>query len=271
MHRSWLVVGGMVGLGALALSAGCKKDDSADTSKPAPAPIAMSQADPAAKAVDFEVAADGKTSIDMPAPKERIKGETTAAKGQLHIDVANLGATRGDIFVDLTTFSTHTFGDAEKDATQTKHARTWLQVDDMEKDPATRERNRWVHFAIRSVDGLSATDLSKVAPVAEGGDDIRTVTLTAHGELEIHALPAKAPKDAPLQVRVHVPTGSPAGTKPTLIEVKGTAPFQIVLADHDIKPRDLEGQLAQKSFDLLGTKVADVANVTVNLTAKPSH
>ena len=37
-----------------------------------------------------------------------------------------------------------------------------------------------------------------------------------------------------------------------------------------MKPRDTEGILAQKAFGLLGTKVADVANVSVNLVAKPS-
>ena len=66
----------------------------------------------------------------------------------------------------------------------------------MEKDPAVRERNRWVHFAIRSIDGLSATDLSKVAPTKVGGDDVRTVTLVAHGDIELHSLPSKTQKDA---------------------------------------------------------------------------
>ena len=96
------------------------------------------------------------------------------------------------------------------------------------------------------------------------------MTLTAHGDVEVHSLPSKTQKDAPLEVRVHTPSGSLATAKPTLIEVKSKAPFQLVLADHDVKPRDAEGKLAQKAFDLLGTKVADVANVSVDLTAKPS-
>ena len=139
----------------------------------------------------------------------------------------------------------------------------------MVKDPAVKERNRWVHFAIRSIDNLSANDLTQVAPTKEGGDDVRTVTLTAHGDLEAHSLPSKTQKDVPLEIRFHTPAGSPPDTKPTSIEVKSKAPFTIVLADHDIKPRDTEGALAQKAFDLLGTKVADVANVSVDLKAKP--
>jgi hypothetical protein len=250
---------------------GCSKKDEApaqDALKPM-APIAMSSAEPAGKAVDFTIDPASKTTIDMPAPKERIKGSTTAAKGTLHVDTGDLTKTRGDIFIDLNTLTTTTFGDAEKDATQTKHAHTWLQIDDMVKDADVRERNRWVHFAIRSIDGASATDLSKVAPTKVDADDVRTVTLTAHGEVEAHSIPSKTLRDAPLEVRVHVPAGSPPDTKPTKIEVASKAPFTIQLADHDIKPRDTEGILAQKAFGLLGTKVADVANVSVDLTAKP--
>lgn len=276
----WTVdgVGAAVTLVALVGPAGvgCKKGDDAPPDPPAPAtvaaPLAVSSAMATAHSIDFAIDPASKTSIDMPAPKERIKGETTAAKGVLHVDPANLAMTRGDIYIDLDTLATHTFGDAEKDTTQTHHAHTWLQIDDMVKDPAVRERNRWVHFAIRSIDGLSAADLSKVAPAKVGSDDVRTVTLTAHGDIELHSVPSKTPKDAALEVRFHVPAGSPDGTKATSIELvsKDGSPIQITLADHDVKPRDTEGILAQKAFGLLGTKVADVASVSVNLVAKPS-
>jgi hypothetical protein len=275
MIRS-MVKGVGVAVTLAALGAGCKKGDDAPPA-PAPplptaAPLAASSAMPSSHAVEYDIDPASKTTIDMPAPKERIKGGTTAAKGALHVDLGNLALTRGDLFIDLDTLKTETFGDADKDATQTHHAHTWLQIDDMVKDPAVRERNRWVHFAIRSIDGLSATDVSKVAPVKVGGDDVRTVTLVAHGDLELHSLPSKGLKDAALEVRFHLPSGAPEGTKPTSIELvsKADAPLQLTLADHDVKPRDTEGILAQKAFGLLGTKVADVANVSVNLLAKPS-
>ena len=101
---------------------------------------------------------------------------------------------------------------------------------------------------------------------------MRSVTLVAHGDVELHSVSSKTQKDAALEVRFHVPAGSPEGTKPTSIELvsKADAPLQLTLADHDVKPRDTEGILAQKAFGLLGTKVADVANVSVNVLAKPS-
>jgi hypothetical protein len=262
MRRSTLVVLGLVVASGVT---GCSKDDAAKPMPPG-APIASS-APVSTKGASFVIDPASKTSIDMPAPKERIKGATTAAKGMVHFDPSDLTMTRGDILIDLDTLTTSTFGDADKDATQTKHAHTWLQIDDMEKDPAVRERNRWVHFAIRSVDGLSATDVSKVAPTTAGGDDVRTVTLVAHGDIEVHSLPSKTAKDAPLEVKFHVPAGSPPDAKPTKIEIASKAPLTIQLADHDIKPRDTEGILAQKAFDLLGTKVANEANVSVMLVA----
>ena len=102
----------------------------------------------------------------MPGLKEHIKGDTTAATGTLDVVAADLAQSRGTVKVDLTTFSTHTFGD-DKDATQTEHARTWLEA---VVDGKTNEDMRWATYAIRSIDGLSATDLSKVAPVKDGDE-----------------------------------------------------------------------------------------------------
>ena len=265
---SWLVL-----LAASSSAFGCKKDASADAPAPAPPSPAVAAAEPtgpSAASVDYAIDPAGKATIDMPAPNERIKAETSAAKGALHVDLHDLARTRGDVFIDLATFTTHTFGDAEKDATQTHHSHTWLQIDETERNSAVRERNRWVHFAIRSIDGLSATDVSKVPATRTGGDDVRVVTLVAHGDVEVHSFPAKAPKAAPLEVRFHFAPDAPADAKPTSIEVVSKDPLTITLADHDVKPRDAEGIVAQKAFAILGTKVADVANVSVNLLAKPA-
>jgi hypothetical protein len=254
---------------AVLAAAACKKGGDDGAPSPVAQPIASSVAMPSSGSLTYEIEPAGKATIDMPAPKERIKAETDAAKGQVHVDLTNLANTRGDIFVDLDTLATHTFNN-DDDKTQTHHAHTWLQIDDMVKDVALRERNRWVHFAIRSVDGLSAADVTKVAKTKEGSDEVRVVTLTAHGDLELHALPSKAPKDVALEVRFHYPEGAPADSKPTRIDLKTKSPLVITLADHDVKPRDSEGIIAQKAFGLLGTKVADVANVSIDFHAKPS-
>ncbi|HEY2512117.1 MAG TPA: hypothetical protein VGI39_14720 [Polyangiaceae bacterium] len=263
---SWLAL-----LAAASCVGGCKKDAPAEAAPPAPSAAAASPpTGPSAASVEYAIDPAGKATIDMPAPNERIKAETSAAKGALHVDLHDLAKTRGDVFIDLDTFTTHSFGDAEKDATQTHHSHTWLQIDEMERNSSVRERNRWVHFSIRSIDGLSAGDVSTVPPTRTGGEDVRVVTLVAHGDVEVHSFPAKAPKAAPLEVRFHFAPDAPPEAKPTSIEVVSKEPLTITLADHDVKPRDAQGIVAQKAFAILGTKVADVANVSVNLLAKPA-
>jgi hypothetical protein len=118
-------------------------------------------------------------------------------------------------------------------------------------------------FAIQTIDGASAKDVSKVAPVKEGADDVRTVTLTAHGDFLIHG--RKVKKDVPLEAKFHYAAGAAPDAQPTRIDVRTTSPMKVLLAEHDIKPRDNFGKLAQKSLGLLGTKVAETADVTLDL------
>ena len=263
MHRS--IIAALISITAFAA---CKKGGEEGAMRKSE-PIAASMPDPAGKSVTYAIETEGKTTIDMPAPKERIKAETGGAKGQVHVDLSDLTKTRGDVFVDLSTLATHTFGN-DDDKTQTHHAHTWLQIDDTVTDAPEREKNRWVHFAIRSIDGVSAPDARSIAPVKEGGDDVRAVSFVAHGDLELHQHSSGAPKDVPLEVRLHYPAGAPADSKPTSLEIKSRTPFVITLAEHDVKPRDSQGIIAQKAFGLLGTKVADVANVSIDLRAKPA-
>jgi hypothetical protein len=177
----------------------------------------------------------------------------------------NLANSRGEVRADLETLKTHTFGDT-KDEKQTEHALTWLEVGP--QAPANvKGSNRWATFAIRSIDGLSATDLTKVVPEKSGDGDVRTVTLIAHGDFLLHG--HKAAKDAGLEVTFHYPSGAPPGSKPTGIDIHSKTPVHVVLADHEVKPRDNLGALAQNALGLLGTKVAETADVTLDLHASP--
>jgi hypothetical protein len=238
-----------------------KKDDPS----PLPAPatkLAESKAAPEVQATRYAIENAGRTSIDMPAPKEHIKARTTAAAGWIDVDLTSFANTRGEVRVDLTTLTTFTFGDADKDSAQTEHARTWLEA---VVEGKTNEQHRWAVYAIRSVDGLSAADASKIAPTQEGGEDIRVLTLTAHGELLLHG--RTSAKNVKLQAKLHYPSGAAPMSPPTRIDIRSVEPMSIVLAEHDVKPRDTFGKIAQRSFYLLGTKVADTAAVSIELSA----
>lgn len=266
MIRSKLGIAYVAGLTALAVAAGgCEKKIDGD-SKPSlgAAASSVTAAPPpaTAKIVKYAIDPKGTMSIDMPAPKEHIKADTTAAAGSLDVDLMNLANSRGEVKVDLTTLSTHTFDDKDKNDSQTTHARTWLEVI---VDGKTKEENRWAVLAISKVDALSATDVTKVTPTKDGSDDVRSVTMTVHGDFLVHG--HKLVKDIPVQVKFRYQAGAAADSKPTSIEVKSTTPMRITLADHDVKPRDGFGALAKGALGLLGTKVADVADVSVDLKA----
>jgi hypothetical protein len=251
-------------LATLALSsAGCSKKDDATSVAPSATALASSQAASGAKAWHLAIDPKSATRVDMPGLKEDIKGDTSAATGTLDVVPADLAQSRGTIKADLSTFTTHTFGD-DHDATQTEHARTWLEAVVGGK---TNEAMRWATFAIRSVDGLSATDLTKVAPTRDGGDDVRTVTMTVHGDMLVHG--HQLQKDAPVEVAFRVPAGSPPDAAPAKVTVKSRQPLRIVLKEVDVQPRDTVGALTAWTTGLI-SKVAEFADVTVDLSAAPA-
>ncbi|HRG98910.1 MAG TPA: hypothetical protein PLR99_21820 [Polyangiaceae bacterium] len=276
--KSWMMTrwGGAAALAVVAASlGGCDKDKKEAAGEVVAAPtasaLAPSTAAPTSMVVKMKLRPAGTTSIDMPAPKEHIKAQTTVAAGNLDVDLMDLSQTRGEVKVDLTSLKTATFGDATKDGTQTMHALTWLEVGDAEKEKlpeAVKAANKFAVFAIRSIDGLAVKDLAKVAPATDKGQDVRTVELVAHGELLIHG--HKVNKDVPLVVKISHPAGAATTTKPTSIGITTKEPLKVVLAEHEVRPRDDVGKIAKAAFNLIGTKVADSASISMDFSAVPA-
>lgn len=253
---------GLAGLGA-AFTSGCGKKDDAVALAPSATALATSQGPAAPRVWHFAIDPTSRTHVDLPGLQERIRGDTSAAQGTLDVDAADLSKSRGTVRVDLMTFTTTTFG-TDDDKTQTKHARTWLEVQVADR---TNESMRWADFAIRSIDGLSQTNLAEIAPVREGAEDLRKAAMTVHGDLLVHG--HVAPKDGAVNVVFHYPAGAPVTTKPSRVEIDSERPFRVVLKEHDVRPRDPAGQLLEWTAKLVA-KVADTADVTVHLTATPT-
>ncbi len=254
------------GLAIAAVLVACKDEKKSEVVlAPSASALAPSTTSMSAASMKFTVT-KGKTTIDMPAPSEHIKAETSDASGDLQVDLSKLGETRGLVKVDVSKLSTKTFDDSKKNESQTEHARTWLEASDKLPEDV-RTKNKYAEFAIRSVSDLSATDLAKVAAKTEGAEDVRTVTLTAKGEFLIHG--RKVDREVKLEAAFHYPKGAAADAKPTSVIVKTREPMKVVLAEHDIKPRDDGGKIAQKAFNILGVKVADVASVSLEIQASP--
>lgn len=251
--------------------AGCEEKKPPLPTAPSASALAPSSAS-APTASTLKLAIDeGKSiaSLDMPAPKEHIVAKVQSSSGSLALVPGDLPKTRGEVKFDLTTLTTSTFKD-DRDKDQTAHARTWLEVADGEKAPLPEDvkaQNRYAVFAIRSIENASATDLAKVEPTkAPDGTDVREVKLLAKGELLIHG--HKVDRDVEVKATFGYPAGAPAD-KPSSVTVVTTKPSRVVLAEHDVKPRDATGKLAKDFFHLLGTKVADTADVTLYLRLRP--
>lgn len=260
----WGVAAGTVALGVLWLVVGGRQEEAVAI---APVSSALAPSTASLKSIRYTIDSKGKTSISMPAPKEHIKAITEQSGGFLDVDLTNISNARGEVKVDLTTLSTHTFGN-DDDASQTKHALTWLEVSDA--SPAEeRGTNRWVVYAIRGIENASASDVTSVSATKEGDEEVRTVTLTAKGDLLLHGHKVEN-REAQLEARLHYPLGAPAGSRPSLIEIKSKEPLRVILAEHDVKPRDTFGKFAKEGLGLLGTKVANTADVTIDLRATPS-
>jgi hypothetical protein len=233
----------------------------ADAVELAPAASSLVASAPAGEADAWHYTVDSKSTahVELAGLKEHIKGDTTAAAGTLDVIPRDLAQSRGLVRVDLSTFSTNTFGN-EDDHTQTRHARTWLEAEVGDK---INEEMRW---AVRSIDNLSATDLTMVAAVKNGLDDMRSVSMTVHGDLLVHG--RKVDKDDMVEVSFRYPAGAPADSKPERIEIKSKQPLQVVLKEHDVRPRDPAGQVLAWTTKLLA-KVAETADVTVDVSATP--
>ena len=100
-----------------------------------------------------------------------------------------------------------------------------------------------------------------------GPDDARKVSMTTKGDLLVHGRKAEN-KEAEIEATFLYDAGAPAN-KPKAVTITSTKPFKVELAAHDVKPRDGFGKLAKQSFHLLGTKVADNADIALDLRAAP--
>lgn len=255
MHELTVFVPAVAGL--LVALAGC---ESKPERAPAPAAsvLAPSTAPATAKTRPFVVDPSGTTSVDMPGKGEHIKARTTAARGTLTIEPTALQNSRGEVQIDLTTLTTSTFDDAKKNATQTTHARTWLEV---VVDGAVKEENRFATLAIRSIDVTGESDLTKI-PLSAGARQVKAVV---HGDVLIHG--HKVERAVPVLLDFSYADGAP-GDAPSALRIRTEKPMNIVLKDHEVMPRDPVGKLLTWTSELTN-RVATDANIDVDLKASP--
>jgi len=242
--------------------AGCDKDSSVPL---APAASALQPAKPApAASVKLEIeSASSKVDFLMDAPLEKIRGRAHGSTtGTLHVDPTDITKTRGLLRVAINGLELlqkvadddGEFGAESKSEVQNQHARAWLEIGD-DAPPEVREKNRVVEFRINRVDAPSARDLTKLGGVE------RALTATVTGDFRLHG--RQSQKSA--QVKVTFNFDREQLKSASFRTVK---PFLVGLAEHDVRPREAFGKLAQRTLEMVAPKVAKEAAVTFELTAK---
>jgi len=213
-----------------------------------------------------------RIDVTMEAPREKLRGRVSDfTTGELQIDLADLTKTRGQLSVDLdglqlyrrTADTDGHAGDEHQLSLQAVHARNWLEIGpcDDDEQPETceahKKRNQHVTFVITRV----LADRQRVLAVTGSR---RTVTATVTGQLSLHQ--HETAKTAELEVSFDM-TGDGAER----VSVKTLRPFEIDLAEHDIRPRTTFGKLAEKTLEMLvddKEKLAPRAQLSVAFTAR---
>jgi polyisoprenoid-binding protein YceI len=217
-----------------------------------PAPSAAAQSEAASKRLEVK---RGRGSFLIDAPLEKIKGASEEAKGWIEVDPAELARSRGEIMVRLTALRTTTFGDEKKDATQSGHARNWLEVGD-ETPAAAKAAYEFARFRLQTL-----TSDARTLAAAPEQDGKRTLHVRATGDLTVHGV--SVPISAPLVVELEGPA-----TAPTAATVRSEAPFDVSLKKHDVKPRDTIGKFLDGALEKVGKKIDDRVQVSVEFRAE---
>ncbi len=185
--------------------------------------------------------------IEVEATPIRLRGAASVVLGEFTVDLRNLTNSRGTIRVDMMSLNMHSFGLRPKDQAQTSQVRKWLGLSD-EVPLGERESARFAAFAIRSIDQASATNVQKIAPTNDEGDDIRVVTLVAHGEFLLHQ--RRVNKDIPLEITFRYHTCAAVDAMPYAIDIEGREPFQVNLPEHGLTGAEGDSTSAEVSLSL---------------------
>ena len=196
--------------------------------------------------------AKGTFLIDAPA--EKIKGISEDGKGEISIDPMDLGKSRGEVSIKLTTLATNTFGDKKQDDSQTEHARNWMEVG----PESSADKKAKYEYAKLTITGVE-TATPKLADVKEEGG-ARTFKAKVMGDLWIHGITSK--KTLMVTVTVKGPVDAP-----TEAMIKTDEPFAVSMKEHEIMPRDKVGSFLSGALEKIGKKIDDKVQVSIEATA----
>jgi len=263
MHRKNIALPLTVLVAALAL--GCEDKPKTDL---APTGSTLAPAKPSSqKSAKLTVeASSAKVGFLMDAPLEKIHGKAPGAlEGELFVDLDDVTKSSGLVKVDLFKLELfqqkrggegEDFSEETKNDTQNQHAHAWLEIgDDAPADK--RAEYRYVELKVTKIEAKGEKNINKMS----GAE--RKVMLTVTGDFRLHGRLTKQSAEMEAVFRFE-------GDKLASVELKTVKPFSVGLDEHDVRPREGFGKLAQKTLELMAPKVAKEAVVSLEFKATPA-
>ncbi len=192
----------------------------------------------------LNTSAPNLVKIEIPAPLETTRARLTGVRGALDVDLNDPNKTTGSIEADLSGIQSYSFSDPDKNKTQTEHMHNWFEIGG-DVTPDVRAKNQWAKFVITKIVKAEAVEPNKKYVIEAQGD------FTVHGITK--------PKTVDLEV-----TLDDSKKSMTLVTKK---PFVVSLKEHDIKPRDTTGKFLNGALQVVGLKLSDEAQVSLDLKA----
>jgi len=212
---------------------------------------------------------DNKVALSMvrgeiPAPIETTRFQNDSISGSLTVDFNDLTKTRGTVKIDLTAIQSMTFGDAGKNKTQTEHMMNWFEIGpDIAAD--VRNKNRWVTFKINKISSAVPQSIKQAKPLTDEIGTAHAFKITAKGDLTVHGI--TKPKTVELSIVIY--NVNPAGNRykeaKRIVVLRTRSPLGVSLNEHDVKPRDTGGKFLAKALSVVGLKIADTAEISLDL------
>ncbi|MGC4091819.1 MAG: hypothetical protein QM756_28840 [Polyangiaceae bacterium] len=232
----------------------------------APAASALAPVAPmAAQAVTLSVDAESsKVAFLMQAPVEKISGDAPASlSGEVFVVADDLAKSTALVKVDLEKLTLYqekredekaAFSERKKNDLQNEHARTWLEISS-DTPENVRSENRFAEFRITRLEAPSVPSVQALS----GAE--RKLVATAVGDFRLHG--RKSEKKVKLELSFQY-----QGDKLSGVHARTLEPLQIGLEEFDVRPREAFGKLAQKTLSALGSKVAQVAPIEIDFSAR---
>lgn len=210
--------------------------------------------------------AQSMVKIEIPAPLETTRAQLSGVRGMLDVDLSDPLKTGGAIEADLTGIQGYSFTDPDKNKTQTEHMHNWFEIGE-DVSAAVREKNQWVKFVIKKVVKVDPPSPTKAPTFTDDIGTGRRFKITAEGDFTVHGI--TSPKTVELEATLYEvkPGGTQYQDAQRVLMLRTAKPFVVSLKEHDIKPRDTTGKFLNGALQIVGLKLSDEAQVSLDLRA----